>query len=176
MYVRDIFAKRGGMNKVYILIGRRILSMPSKNYSINVPHTQEVLSRRAKFLQRILDHFWNRWRSEYLTQLREQHRGSKRVGPLRKVQVGDVVCIHEKTTPRQLWRLGRVQRLLPGPDGEVRSAVVKVKSGNMPSSEWRRPLQRLYPLEVKQNTEPDNAVPITFVRDGDIPAVVVNPI
>ena len=46
----------------------------------------------------------------------------------------------------------------------------------MPSSEWRRPLQRLYPLEVKQNTEPDNAVPITFVRDGDIPAVVVNPI
>ena len=86
------------------------------------------------------------------------------------------MCIHEKTTPRQLWRLGRIQRLLPGPDGEVRSAVVKVKSGKMPSSEWRRPLQRLYPLEVKQNTEPDNAVPITFVRDGDIPAVVVNPI
>ena len=27
----------------------------------------------------------------------------------------DVVCIHEKTTPRQPWRLGRVQRLLPGP-------------------------------------------------------------
>ena len=57
----------------------------------------------------------------------------------------------------------------------MQSAVVKVKSGNMPSSEWRRPLQRLYPLEVKLNTEPDNAVPITFVRDGDIPAVVVNP-
>ena len=60
--------------------------------------------------------------------------------------------------------------------GEVRSAVVKVKSGNMTSSEWRRPLQRLYPLEVKLNTEPDNAVPITVVRDEDIPAVVVNPI
>ena len=173
-YVYDEFEEP--LTPSHLVIGRRILSMQSKNYSINVPHTQQVLSRRAKFLQRILDHFWNRWRSEYLTQLREQHRGSKRVGPLRKVQVGDVVCIHEKTTPRQLWRLGRVQRLLPGPDGEVRSAVVKVKSGNMPSSEWRRPLQRLYPLEVKQNTEPDNAVPITFVRDGDIPAVVVNPI
>ena len=173
-YVYDEFEEP--LTPSHLVIGRRILSMPSKNYSINVPHTQQLLSRRAKFLQRILDHFWNRWRSEYLTQLREQHRGSKRVGPLRKVQVGDVVCIHEKTTPRQLWRLGRVQRLLPGPDGEVRSAVVKVKSGNMPSSEWRRPLQRLYPLEVKQNTEPDNAVPITFVRDGDIPAVVVNPI
>ncbi|XP_068692502.1 uncharacterized protein [Montipora foliosa] len=149
--------------------------MPSKNYSIDVPHTQQALSRRAKFLQSILNHFWNRWRAEYLTQLREQHRCSKRVSSLRKVQVGDVVCIHEKTTPRQLWRLGSVQRLLPGPDGEVRSAVVKVKSGNLPSSEWRRPLQRLYPLEVKLNAEPDNAVPISVVRDEDVPAVVVNP-
>ena len=37
------------------------------------------------------------------------------------------------------------------------------------------PLQRLYPLEVKLNAEPDNAVPITVVRDEDVPAVVVNP-
>ncbi|XP_068734499.1 uncharacterized protein [Montipora capricornis] len=103
----------------HIVIGRSILSMPSKNYSIDVPHTQQALSRRAKFLQNILDHFWNRWRAEYLTQLREQHRCYKRVSSLRKVQVGDVVCIHEKTTARLLWRLGRVQRLLPGQDGEV---------------------------------------------------------
>ncbi|XP_068670957.1 uncharacterized protein [Montipora foliosa] len=172
-YVYDEFEEP--LTPSHLVIGRRILSMPPKNYSIDVPHTQQALSRRAKFLQSILDHFWNRWRAEYLTQLREQHRCSKRVSSLRKVQVGDVVCIHEKTTPRQLWRLGRVQRLLPGPDGEVRSAVVKVKSGNLPSSEWRRPLQRLYPLEVKLNTEPDNAVPITVVRDEDVPAVVVNP-
>ena len=82
----------------HLVIGRRILSMPSKNYSIDVPHTQQALSRRPKFLQRILDHFWNRWRAEYLTQLREQHRCSKRDSSLRKVQVGDVVSIHEKTT------------------------------------------------------------------------------
>ena len=76
------------------------------------------------------------------------------------------------------WEMlcGYMRRRPPHNCGEVRSAVVKVKSGNMPSSEWRRPLQRLYPLEVKLNTELDNAVPITFVRDGDIPAVVVNPI
>ncbi|XP_068734548.1 uncharacterized protein [Montipora capricornis] len=172
-YVYDEFEEP--LTPSHLVIGRRILSMPSKNYSIDVPHTQQALSRRAKFLQSILNHFWNRWQAEYLTQLREQHRCSKRVSSLRKVQVGDVVCIHEKTIPRQLRRLGRVQRLLPGPDGEVRSAVVKVKSGNLPSSEWRRPLQGLYPLEVKLNAEPDNAVPITVVRYEDVPAVVVNP-
>ena len=100
-YVYDEFEEP--LTPSHRVIGRRILSMPSKNYSIDVPHTQQALSRRAKFLQRILDHFWNRSRLEYLTQLREQHRGSKRVSSLRKVQVGDVVCIHEKTTPRQLW-------------------------------------------------------------------------
>ena len=90
--------------------------------------------------------------------------------------MGDVGCIHEKTTPNQLWRLERVQRLLPGRDGDVRSAVLKVNSGNLTSSEWRRPLQRLYSLEVKLNTEPDNGVPITVVRDEESPAGVVNPI
>ncbi|XP_068671053.1 uncharacterized protein [Montipora foliosa] len=172
-YVYDEFKEP--LTPSHLVTGRRTLSMPSKNYSIDVPHTQQALSTRAKFLQSILYHFWIRWRAEYLTQLREQHRCSKRVSSLRKVQMGDVVCIHEKTTPRQLWRLGRVQRLLPGPDGEGRSAVVKVKSGNLPSSEWRRPLQRLNPLEVKLNAEPNNAVPITVMRDEDVPAVVVNP-
>lgn len=56
--------------------------------------------------------------------------------------------------------------------------MVRVKSGNSPTSEWRRPLQRLYPLEV--NAEPDNPVqhasniPIRVVRDEGIPNVVVN--
>ena len=100
-YVYDEFEEP--LTPSHLVIGRRILSIPSKNYSIDVPHTQQALSRRAKFLQSILNHFWNRWRAEYLTQLREQHRCSKRVSSLRKVQVGDVVCIQEKTTPRQLW-------------------------------------------------------------------------
>ena len=56
--------------------------------------------------------------------------------------------------------------------------MVRVKSANSPTSEFRRPLQRLYPLEV--NAEPDNPaphaanIPIRVVRDDDIPNVVVN--
>ena len=100
------------------MVGRRILSVPSKSSSNEVGQTKETLTRRAKFLQRILDHFWNR---------------------------------------------GRI----------VRSAVVRVKSGNSPAAEWRRRLQRLYPLEVKLDTETAN-VPVRVVRDEDVPVVVVN--
>ena len=86
--------------------------------------------------------------------------------------------IHDSKIPRQSWRLGKVERLLPGQDGHVRSALVRVKSGNSVSSEWRRPLQRLYPLEV--TAEPDTlvphraSIPITVVMDDEIPNVVVN--
>ena len=61
-----------------------------------------------------------------------------------------------------------------------RNAVVRVKSGNSSTAEWRRPLQRLYPLEVKLDTEAANPVPqlanvpVRVVRDEDVPVVVVN--
>ena len=164
----------------HLIVGRRILSVPSKNSSNEVDQTEGILTRRAKFLQRTLDHFWNRWKSEYLTQLREYHRYSKRANSVRKVQVGDIVCLHENKTPRQQWRLGKIERLLPGRDGHVRSAVVRVKSGNSPTAEWRRPLQRLYPLEVRFDNGTANPVPrvanvpVTVVRDEDVPVVVVN--
>lgn len=78
-----------------------------------------------------------------LIELREHHRHSKRANSLREVQVGDVVCVHEHKTPKQLWRMEKIERLLQGRDGQVRSAVVRVKSGNSSASQRRRPLQRL---------------------------------
>ena len=163
-----------------LIVGRRILSVPSRCSINKVEGSTESLTRRTRYLQRTLDHFWNRWRTEYLTELWEYHRYSKRSNSNREVKVGDVVCLHDHKTPRQLWRLGKIERLLPGRDGHVRSAIVRVKSGNSPNSEWRRPLQRLYPLEVGQDVKPDNSLPsstnfpIRMIRDEDIPNVVVN--
>ena len=53
-YVYDEFEEP--LTPSHLVIGRRILSMPSKNYSIDVPHTQQALSRRAKFLQSRVSH------------------------------------------------------------------------------------------------------------------------
>lgn len=40
--------------------------------------------------------------------------------------------------------IGKVEELLPGADGNVRGALVRVRNGIL-----RRLIQRLYPLEVK---------------------------
>ena len=79
-----------------------------------------------------------------------------------------------------MWRLGKILRLIPGRDGVVRSAVVKVKSRNG-VTKFRRPLQRLYPLEVtvgaKSATVPAEhgaRAAITVVSDADIPDIQVH--
>ena len=118
-------------------IGRRILSTSTDTAQRPVQADLAALTRRARFLQQTLNHFWNRWRSEYLTELREHHRVNIRANSRREIRQGDIVIVQEKKQPRQSWRLGKVERLIP---------VVTVKSKN--GVEFRRPVQRLFPLEV----------------------------
>ena len=68
------------------------------------------------------------------------------------MSVGDVVIIHDPDQPRSFWRLGVVEQLVPSTDGQVRGAVVKVKSKKRKPSTLRRPVQLLYPLEIKDTS------------------------
>ena len=91
--------------------------------------------------------FWKRWRSEYLTALRERHAYDPGLGkPPSKVAVGDVVLIYDPDRPRTIWRMGKVETLLEGADGAARGASLRVMSGSK-SAVLRRPIQHLYPLE-----------------------------
>ena len=56
--------------------------------------------------------------------------------------------MHEEEKPRGFWRLARVEDLITGTDGLVRGASIKVKSGKL-----RRPIQLLYPLEIRSENE-----------------------
>ena len=48
-----------------------------------------------------------KWRSEYLNELRESHRYSAKKTPAHSsVSRGDVVIVHDDTLPRGLWKLG----------------------------------------------------------------------
>ena len=66
------------------------------------------------------------WRTEMNTQLREQeqHSRTKKSDSLRVAQVGDIVSIHDHKVPRQMWRLGKIERLLTGRDGHDAILVV----------------------------------------------------
>ena len=86
------------------------------------------LTRRVKHLNNTLNHFWNRWRSGDLNELREAHRHSVARNHTDKKSIpsiGNVVIMHSERLPRGLWKVGRIQELLEGRDGHYRAAVIR---------------------------------------------------
>lgn len=142
------------LTPLHLLCGRRILSLPDHLCRIAEPDDADVearpqlLTRRARHLNNVIDKFWARWRKEYLLELREAHRyhhGHTQPSP---VAVDDVVIIHSSEQPRGFWKLGRVKQTLTGRDGKVRGAVLQVFGKGRQAKQLHRPIQVLYPLEV----------------------------
>ncbi len=161
----------------HVICGRRLLDKPNQDNEpeSDIVENRESLSKRSRYLEKLLDHFRNRLKHEYLTSLPEFHVGKKtRTNQI--IKVGDIVRIHEDKSPRQLWSPGRVVDLNSGKDGNVRSAVVQVyRKGKV--SELRRPVKKLYPVEVpdkdvaeKKKTEicVDSEPRIKTVLDNDV--------
>ena len=65
----------------------------------------------------------------------------------RRSQIGNIVLVHDEKHPRAFWKLGKVEKLIKGQDGNVRGAVIRVHS-NTGSRVLNRPSQMLYPLEI----------------------------
>ena len=139
------------LTPAHLLCGRRLLSLPDsicysdpeEEYGLTRGH----LTRRLVHLNKLLSDFWNRWQTEYLMELRDSHRYVGKTSNENPVRVGDVVLVHD-TKPRGFWKLARITQLVSGQDGRVRGAILKVASPGKNPQTLKRPLQRLYPLEV----------------------------
>ena len=141
----------------HLMTDRRLMSLPDGPYNIelseDVSVTPSDISRRMIHLNTVLEHFWKRWKREYLLELRESHRHSNcppKKSHCSQIAVGDMVLIHEDSKPRGFWKLAKVESLTTGADGLTRGGVVKVASSVNRPTVLRRPLQLLYPLEVHQ--------------------------
>lgn len=144
-YVHNDVDEPQPLTPAHFLVGQRLTCLPPKPFPADTNHptaNKEEMTRRWRYRQRLMTNFWNRWRREYLLDLKSAHRCDTPQPSLLKV--GDVVLIGEDNTPRQSWRLGRIQELFPGRDGLVRSCTVRTSSGTL----LRRPIQLLYPLEI----------------------------
>ena len=130
----------------HLLYGHRVSHLSEGiNPEIDPGDNVDNLSRRFLYLTKKLSHFWNRWRREYLTDLREYHKmqGRKSVS----IEIGDLVLVQEDNIRRGQWKMAVVEKLIKGKDGEIRGAVVR-KAGKGKPQSFVRPLQKLYPLEI----------------------------
>lgn len=46
-------------------------------------------------IEKALNHFWKRWRREYLTELREVHHRIRDPNKNKDIAVGDIVLVHD---------------------------------------------------------------------------------
>ena len=117
------------------------------------------IQKKSKCLSLLLQHFWTRWRQEYLTSLREFYKttGNNKAA----VKVGDIVLVHDEGL-RINWKLAVVQELLPGRDGHVRAVNIRTQGGTT-----NRPISKLYPLEIPAQPQ-ENLAPEVPRVDGPV--------
>ncbi|XP_071056032.1 uncharacterized protein [Onthophagus taurus] len=95
---------------------------------------------RWNLLQRMVQDFWGRWRTEYLHTLQQRMKWNK-ITPM--IKMGDMVVIKDEQRPPLQWTIGRVVEIHPAQDGVVRVVVVKTANGRL-----MRPVAKLSVLPV----------------------------
>ncbi|KAK6029540.1 hypothetical protein OSTOST_04349 [Ostertagia ostertagi] len=90
-----------------------------------------------------LDRFWTIWSTDYLTAISERHsrRISQGKSTPRIPQIGEVVLIGDKSTPRGTWPMAIIIRLSKDRAHQIRSATVRTSNGN----ELQRSIQSAVP-------------------------------
>ncbi|GJQ78231.1 hypothetical protein Trydic_g2560 [Trypoxylus dichotomus] len=96
---------------------------------------------RWQLIERLNQHFWQRWSREYLEQLQRRTKWSKEFGE--NLCVGQLVLVREDNVPSLAWSMGRITAVCPGKDGIARVAVIKTSR-----SEVKRPANRLCVLPI----------------------------
>lgn len=131
--VNDVAALTPG----HFLIGAPLLASPDSSYlDINTNRLS-----RWQLIQKMHQHFWKRWRVEYLNRLQSRPKWLERIG---EPTIGDLVLLKEDDLPPARWATGRIIRNHPGQDGLTR--VVEVKIGD---KTYKRALSKICMLPAE---------------------------
>ena len=126
----------------HLLYGRSLLTCQQLKDE-NVPSIKCKASYRR--VTTAIDHFWTRWHSEYLMELRSHHQSAAISG--NEPKLNDIVLVKEKGVPRMMWKMARICELILGRDGQCRAAKLQLVTRGKPSL-LTRPLQLLLPFEI----------------------------
>ena len=121
-----------------ILLGQNVYTVEELDVD---DYEVSKLDRRVKQKR---DHAWQRWKTEYLHSLMEQHRvrREKNACP----QVGEIVLVVGDEKNRADWKKGKVVKLVKGKDDVVRGVKILTNGHHI-----ERPLSLICSLELKSN-------------------------
>lgn len=130
---------------------------PSENVAVEEPLDENMsLSTRWRRLQMLHQHFWRRWRLDYINSLANRKKWKE---PQNNIAIGDIVLMTVDNVPPNQWPMGKVIEVHPGADGLVRNVTIKYLDKT-----FQRAVQRIcrLPLEDQNN-------PVVCRQDGAAP-------
>ena len=101
--------------------------------------TKDMYREQWKRVQVLTEQFWTKWKRDYLNTLQKRQKWTETVTD---VKVGDVVLLKDKDSPRLVWPLGRITKVVPSADGRIRKVTVLVTKNNK-ICEYERPISEL---------------------------------
>uniref|UniRef100_A0A0A9YD88 Pro-Pol polyprotein n=2 Tax=Lygus hesperus TaxID=30085 RepID=A0A0A9YD88_LYGHE len=140
----------------HFLIGDQLTAPPEPNLR-SLPENRLT---RWQLVQRIAQHFWHRWRNEYLHELQRRYKWKSTCNNLQK---GTLVLVKEDNSPSYAWSLARVEDTHPGSDGLVRVVTLRCPSGL-----FKRNIRLLCALPIDDtNSTQDGAAPVRVSTPQD---------
>ena len=127
----------------HLIYGRRL----NVNQSAQEANSECNPTVRYKYVNKLMNHFWKRFTTEYLAELRERHITKTQRQSKQMINVNDLVLIKEDKLPRSKWRMGVVKEITSSKDGEIRAAVCRTIV-NKKLYLIKRPINLLYPEEI----------------------------
>lgn len=124
------------LSPAHFLTGGSLKALPEPS----LMHLPESRLSRWQRLQQLVQHFWARWSSEYLSNLQQRKKWTKQT---QNISVGSLVLLKEDNTPPLSWCIGRVTKLHSGSDGLTRVVRVKTSLG-----EVTRSVSKICPLPI----------------------------
>ncbi|XP_011858972.1 PREDICTED: uncharacterized protein LOC105556485 [Vollenhovia emeryi] len=111
------------LSPAHFLIGTSLTTVPEHDF-VDVP-----INRLSNWehIQRVKQHFWERWSKEYLNELQQKYKWF--IKDETNIKIGSLVMLKEDNMPPMRWIIGRIVALHPGDDNIVRVVTVKTNSG-----------------------------------------------
>ena len=67
----------------------------------------------------MLEHFWSRWKKDYLLLLLRAHVTRYKRGRSQHPSINDIVIVYEEKQPLQRWRMGKIVELIESKDKNI---------------------------------------------------------
>ncbi|CAB4046018.1 Tyrosine- phosphatase Lar, partial [Paramuricea clavata] len=140
-----------------LILGRKIRPWVDKFSETTFAQPQDI-RERWKYRNQLTQQFWNAWKKTYLPSLQQRHKWYSKCP---NIKIGDLVLIEKENIKRNDWPVARVQQVVTGRDGLVRSLHLRIPSkGPGPTTHKivTRSVHNVFPLEATIESRHDHDV------------------